>query len=100
MKRNKNLRRLLGLCFVVVTSYFLVYAILSFNGSYQVLLADLDHEEYGWIPLGFYPPEHQQPNWVNSALFRIYLPLFQLDQIYIHKNPPPPTYFPRPEDKN
>jgi hypothetical protein len=99
MKLRRVLRRLLISFCAIVAAYFLIYAVLSLNGSYQVVYSDLRHADYGWVPYGFYPPKHQQPNWVNTALFRIYLPIFELDETYIHKNPPPSIYFTTPEIK-
>ena len=85
MKLRKVLRRLLIFICGIVAAYFLIYAVLSLNGSYQVIAADLNHAAYGWVPYGFYPPKHQQPNWVNTALFRIYLQILELDETYTHK---------------
>jgi hypothetical protein len=97
MKHRKTIRRLLQLFCGIVTAYFLIYAVLSLNGSYQVVESDLNHADYGWIPYGFYPPKHQQANWVNTTLFRVYLPFWKLDEMHIHKNPPSSIYFTRQE---
>jgi hypothetical protein len=99
MKHRKILRHLLGFLCGIVAAYFLVYTVLSLNGSYQVVSADLNHAEYGWVPCGFYPPKHQKPNFINTSLFWIYLPIFEWDEEYIHKNPPPPLCFTQPEIK-
>jgi hypothetical protein len=94
MKHRKLLRHLLRLFCGVVAAYLLIYTILSLNGNYQVVLSDLRHVEYGWVPCGFYSQKQNHPTWLNVMLFRMYLPLFQFDEKYVHKNPPPPVWFP------
>jgi hypothetical protein len=82
----------------ILICYVLIYLILSSSGSYQVVDSDLNHASFGWIPCGFYPPKHQNPNWLNKILFLTFLPLWDLDEKFIHKNPPPTIYFKHPEN--
>jgi hypothetical protein len=93
MKHRKFLRRATAIFCGIIAAYFMTYAALSLAGSYDVVLSDLNHAEFGWVPCGFYPQKHKQPNCINKSLVRVYLSLWFFDQKYIHKNPPPTVYF-------
>jgi hypothetical protein len=55
MKHRKFLRRIAVIFCGIIAAYFLIYTVLSLGGSYQPMLTDLNHAEYGWVPLGFFP---------------------------------------------
>jgi hypothetical protein len=93
VKYDKKLRLLPAWICGIVVAYFFIYAVLSLSGSYQVVLADLNHADYGWVPFGFYASGHKQNNWVNDTVFYVYRPLWVWDEKYIHKTPPPSVYF-------
>ena len=84
----------------VLIVYVLVYTILSSGGQYQVCGAGIGEIYfYSWAPLGFYRTVHLIPNsesgkvkhfsrtggW-NGTMLYMFLPLWFIDTLYIHKN--------------
>jgi hypothetical protein len=77
---------------LLIGAYVLAYSPFSLNGSYQVWACD-NHRiwEYRWAPYGFFPTPYKKVSYTNKILGITFLPLWILDQKFIHNNPPNPT---------
>ena len=89
----------------VLLIYVLIYSVLSAFGSYQPKDVDVRGVmSYWWAPVGFNDAKHA---WAGSSyairhlsektggwrpiMFWTFLPLFYLDNQFIHSGPPPNT---------
>jgi hypothetical protein len=80
----------------LVVFYVLSYSVLSFCGSYRpMIFISAGVEEYSyWAPVGFYDAEHtpsgsiatkRNGTWRRSFMTLAFLPLWSLDNSYVHK---------------
>lgn len=91
----------------LIAVYFLIYLVLTLNGSYQPAAYDLRGVMWNeWAPLGFYDSKHPWPNsfaanhskdkttggW-NDFMLYSFLPLWILDTNFIHSHAPPGNNF-------
>jgi hypothetical protein len=72
-------------------AYILAYSPFSLKGSCQVWACDVDRIwEYRWAPYGFFPTPYKPASYKNKILSVTFLPLWVLDQKFVHNNPPSP----------
>jgi hypothetical protein len=83
-------RKMILLLAVLLTAYVATYSLLSVRGRYEPhAVGVFGIEAYWWAPVGFYNinhrPKEKNLGW-NASMCYAFLPLWWLDNTYIHNN--------------
>lgn len=75
----------------LLLTYLGSYTLLSVTGCYRITLQGLQYEHYAWIPYGYF----DRANNLRRGIYKLYLPLFVLDNRFWHtdknnRSPSPP----------